>query len=276
MNVSVLMSVYAGEQADYFEESLLSICEQSILPKQIVIVKDGFLTPELEKVLTNFKRAFEHKVKIDCVSLTQQVNLGPALNEGLRRCQCSLVARMDSDDHCLKNRFEIQLASYANYPEAKIIGGQIQEFDKSWDQVISYRKVPLAPSGICAFSRRRNPMNHMTILFEKDYVEKIGGYRNIPGFEDYDLWLRALKDSGKVLRNVPEVLVAARVKSLQNRRGGIKYLRKSFVAHQMFYREDLIDFRSLMVVLVGSIATICSPKWVRKAMYKKFLRRGKL
>lgn len=56
MKFSVLLSVYNKENANYLEESLQSIINQTRKPDQIVIVKDGKLTEELEKVIKFYKR----------------------------------------------------------------------------------------------------------------------------------------------------------------------------------------------------------------------------
>ncbi len=52
---SVLLSVYKNEQAEFLSSALSSIWhDQSLKPDQIVLVKDGVLTPELEAVLSSW------------------------------------------------------------------------------------------------------------------------------------------------------------------------------------------------------------------------------
>ena len=48
---SVLMSLYYKEKPEYFSQCMNSILNQTVKPDQIVIVKDGPLTPELDKEL---------------------------------------------------------------------------------------------------------------------------------------------------------------------------------------------------------------------------------
>ena len=45
---SVLLSVYRKEQADYLNQALLSMVSQTVVPDEIVIVRDGPLTRELD------------------------------------------------------------------------------------------------------------------------------------------------------------------------------------------------------------------------------------
>lgn len=51
---SVLMSLYLKEKPEYFRQCMDSILNQTMQPEQIVIVKDGPLTNELEKVLKQY------------------------------------------------------------------------------------------------------------------------------------------------------------------------------------------------------------------------------
>ena len=48
---TVLMSVYYKEKPEYLNEALNSIFNQTLLPNQVVIVEDGPLTDELDKIL---------------------------------------------------------------------------------------------------------------------------------------------------------------------------------------------------------------------------------
>ena len=48
---SVLISLHKNEKHEWFREALSSVFNQTILPDEIVLVKDGPLTAELEFVL---------------------------------------------------------------------------------------------------------------------------------------------------------------------------------------------------------------------------------
>src|SRR5690625_661255 len=99
---SVLMSVYQNENPSYFKTSIESMINQSLPPNQIVIVKDGPLTDELEKVIENYKVKSRNLFTI--ISLKENVGLGKALNYGLEKCKNELIARMDTDDISLQER----------------------------------------------------------------------------------------------------------------------------------------------------------------------------
>ena len=95
MKFSVLLSVYRKEQPAYLRQSLDSIFTQTLLPDEVVLVKDGPLTDALDEVAEDYCRKYP---VIRVVPLSENQGLGRALNEGLKHCSYDLVTRMDTDD----------------------------------------------------------------------------------------------------------------------------------------------------------------------------------
>lgn len=145
---SVLMSVYAREQSEHLIAALHSVFEQTVSPTEVVLVEDGPLTTELNTVITDFSERYS---ALKIVKLAKNMGLGNALNVGLSACTYSLVARMDSDDLSLPNRFETQLKVFEKDLEVSVVGGWISEFENNPEQIISYRKVPEFDSEIKHF-----------------------------------------------------------------------------------------------------------------------------
>ena len=112
---SVLMSIYHKEKPIFFVESVESMLKQTIKPDEIVIVKDGPLTPELDQTIKKYENQYSGLFTI--VPLEKNLGLGLALNEGLKKCRNELVARMDTDDISLENRCELQLKEFDKNPK---------------------------------------------------------------------------------------------------------------------------------------------------------------
>ena len=55
-NFSVIMSVYAGDKAEYLQESIDSICANTLLPSEIVLVVDGPVGDEIKTVIEKYER----------------------------------------------------------------------------------------------------------------------------------------------------------------------------------------------------------------------------
>lgn len=69
INFSVLIPVYYKERAEYFKQTLESVINQTVIPSEIVIVKDGKLTEALENVIEEFIN--NTKIKIKIIPLTE-------------------------------------------------------------------------------------------------------------------------------------------------------------------------------------------------------------
>ena len=53
---SVLMSVYIKEKPEYLDKALESVFNQTVKPDEVILVEDGPLTKELEKVIRKYKK----------------------------------------------------------------------------------------------------------------------------------------------------------------------------------------------------------------------------
>ena len=124
INFSVLLPVYCKETPEYLNQCLESLAVQTLPASEIVIIKDGKLTNELEETLS----IWEKKLPIKIVGYEENKGLAYALNYGLQFCSYELVARMDSDDICMPDRFEKQIEYFKEHKETVVIGSNILEF----------------------------------------------------------------------------------------------------------------------------------------------------
>lgn len=270
---SVLLSVYKAENPVFLNECLKSIFDNSLVPDEVVIVEDGPLTDELNKVLNSFSK--KHNEIIKRVPIEYNVGLGQALSIGLKACSHSLVARMDTDDICISNRFELQIKEFQEDNDLVIVGSYIEEFEGDSQKTHLIRKVPLNQKEIFEFAKKRNPFNHVTVMFKKDKVLEVGNYRKVMdiGYEDYDLWVRILKAGFKV-KNIDIPTVKVRTgKDMLKRRGDKKRLKTA-----LYFRKYLLNigFISRIEWLVYSFFTIVfvfSPVSIKGWAYKNLLRK---
>lgn len=264
---SVLMSVYYKDSPEWLREAIKSVISQTAKPKEIIIVCDGPLTPELDKILD------ENRDFVKTHRLAKNMGLGEALRQGLEQCSCSLVARMDSDDISLPDRFEKQLAVFEKNPELAVLGGMIEEFDSHTLKPICIRQVPLEDAGIRKFLKFRNPMNHVSVMFRKDAVMKAGGYQPFPLLEDYYLWARMMA-KGFRLMNIPEILVKVRIDAnMFGRRGGLAYFRNNLAMYGKLRELGLITVPEYIFnACVRFTVQVLMPKSLRGKFYKKALR----
>ncbi|MCZ8215422.1 MAG: glycosyltransferase [Cyclobacteriaceae bacterium] len=267
---SVLMSVYFKERADYLRASLDSLIQQTVPPSEIVLVKDGPLTDELNQTIEEYRLANDGVFKI--ISLPTNMGLGIALQEGLLHCNFNLVARMDSDDIADPDRFRKQLFFFQEHPDTDVLGGSIAEFSDSPDNIYAYRTLPTSHGNLKWYAERRCPMNHMTVMYKKDKVIVVGGYLHFLGFEDYFLWMRMLCE-GCIFRNLPDILVRVRAgEDMMRRRGGTKYLKSEVRLQWNFLQMGMIGWSRFVANVAVRMVFRLVPNKVRISLYSMLLR----
>ncbi len=270
----MLMAVYGGDKAEFLQQAVDSVLCQTVAPEEILVVCDGPLPSRLDEELFELQAKAPEQIRI--LRLPENRGLGAALNAGLHQCRNDLVARMDADDLALPDRMERQLAGMAQYPETAVLGGQIAEFREDPNRPFSYRTVPADPERILHLLRRRNPMNHVTVLYRRDWVLEAGGYPEFagPGFEDYYLWVKLLA-WGAVLRNIPEVCCNVRVNEAQySRRGGWAYFCNAMKVQHLLTEEGLIGPGRFCFNMAAWFASaVLLTAGMRKALCLRLLRK---
>lgn len=267
---SVLMSLYYKENPEFLKLSVESMLNQSVKPDQIVIVKDGKLTEELDKVV-EYYISMEPSL-FTVVALDKNLGLGLALNEGLKRCRNELVARMDTDDISVKDRCKLQVEEFLKDKKLSIVGSMINEFYDNPNNIVSSRIVPTKHEDILKFSRRRSPFNHPTVMYKKSEVLGCGGYHDVKRKEDIDLFGRML-NQGYIAMNIDKPLLLFRSNEDNYKRRKSWSNCKSYISVIYdFWKKGYSGTSDLLIVIIGQIVMFLSPVWLLKILSNKFLR----
>lgn len=267
---SVLMTVYCGDNPDYFAMSLDSMLKQTYLADEIVVVKDGEITPELQMVIDG---RLNQGIDIQQVQLEKNVGLGLALNEGLKVVRNDLVARMDSDDYSLPQRCELQVKEFMKNPSLDIVGYPVDEFVGNPNHVIGCRNVPLTNDLIYKFAKRRDPFNHPTVMYKKTTVECVGGYSDYRKNQDTDLWIKLLSNKA-VCMNLNERLFRFRFdeKTYKKRKSWVNTKTLICIRYKA-WKSGFNSFVDFIMVAIGQISVYVLPVGFQRLFYKILLRR---
>ncbi len=268
------MSVYKNDNPTHFIRAIKSITtEQTVMPDEIVLVVDGPIGEELKSVI--------EKIRVECnvinvIYLSENVGLGNALKIALDNCTNELVARMDSDDVSLPNRFELQLKYFAENPEVDIVGGDISEFIGDETNIVAYRRVPTSNEDIYVYMKKRCPFNHMSVMYKKSVVEHAGGYLDLFWNEDYYLWIR-LAENSAVMANTGEVLVNVRTgEDMYMRRGGKRYFESErFLQRYMLQKKMISRLTYTSNVFKRWLVQRVMPNSVRGWVFRNLARKRK-
>jgi glycosyltransferase involved in cell wall biosynthesis len=270
-NYSVLLCVYAKEKADNFSSSVSSIVNQSLPTNDFVIVCDGPLSQELDAVIEKYQS--QNPKMIHVLRLPENVGPGRAAHEGFKICQNEIVARMDSDDIAMPNRMKLELARINEGYD--VVGGAIEEFNSDPNQIIAIKYQPEKHEEIVKLSKKRNPINHVTIMYKKSMVNAVGGYNNFRLGEDYSLVISLIMYGAKC-SNIQESAVKVRMGDGQVSRRSGKLLRHNLhELRKMMYKKHYITFMQYHKYNFETNVFTLMPNWLRKWMYKHVLRQRK-
>ena len=268
--ISVLASLYIHSKPNDFQRCLQSIESQTLAPDQVVIVLDGPGVGEIDSLI----QSFSARLPIQTLVFEQNQGLGKALGAGLKMCEHDLVARVDTDDISLAQRFEMQVEYLRRNNEVAVLGTAMREiYCFNGKKIIRNRRGARDRFDLAKTARVRNPLNHPTVMFRKTLVESVGGYLDCPFFEDYYLWARIISANHKIA-NLSEVLVETEIdESYFSRRGGWEYLRAE---RQFLIRLRKLGFLKgyhLVFWIVARTPLRILPSGLRKFVYMLFLRR---
>lgn len=270
---SVCTSVYKNDKPEFVRVALDSmLLHQGVSPDEIVLVKDGPVPFELSRLLFEYKDKYGDVLNI--INLEKNGGLGNALKLGVEHAKYDIIARMDSDDICMPDRFEKQLAYLETHPECDIVGGQMTEFVGNPNSIVGRREVPLMNDDIYKYMRGRCGLNHVTVMFRKNAVMRAGNYKDWFWNEDYYLWVRMMI-KGCHFANLPDVLVNVRSGADQyQRRGGMRYFKSEVGIQNLMRNNGLISWpRYYFNVVARWGVQVAMPNWLRGFVFQKLFRK---
>lgn len=160
-----------------------------------------------------------------------------ALNHGIAAARAPLIARMDADDLALPERLARQADLLDRDPSLTLAGCLVEAFPAAavtdgMRRYIDWLNSLCSPEAIRDALFVESPLAHPSVMVRADAVRAAGGYRDVDGPEDYDLWLRLLLDGGRAAK-VPEVLLRWRESPIRLSRVDPRCHRRRFLATKL-------------------------------------------
>ena len=205
--ISVIMPSF-NTPIDMLSKAIDSILEQTCKDFEFIII-DDCSTDESVDYLASLNDA-----RIRVIRNQQNLGITKSLNVGLSYAKGQYIARMDSDDICLPERFEKQLAFMESNPEVIVCGTWIQAFGNA--SYVTKRIIPDKEYLRCSFLFGNSyGLCHPTAFFRADALRqnRISYDENLPTAQDYGMWV-ACAEYGSIA-NVEEVLLNYRVHNSQ-------------------------------------------------------------
>lgn len=200
-------------------EAVQSVCNQTVLPKGIIIIDDGSTDQYSLDVLDRIKNNSGLPVPIT-VHFQENRGVSAARNIGIRKTQSPMVLVLDGDDKLEAGYIENVSKLLCDNPQMVVAS--------SWMRTFGVLDAIVRPAGgniVSFLSHNCCPATH---ILRKKFYEQCGGYDESmrSGFEDWDFFL-------SMLETIPEAYIGIVEKPLINYRtasssANIKSMDKRF------------------------------------------------
>ena len=228
----------------FFDQTVASLEESSLLPDKIIVVDDGIKNRRLLQMLENDSKFLVLK--------NTGYGIADALNTGIRASRNEFVARIDGDDLVTKDRFMKQYKFLSSHLDTIVIGSRLTYID------IHSKSIGLSnhKSGLLNEYKefyKKCLVAHPSVMLRKSFVISVGGYRNLFTYqgltlsEDFDLWLR-LSKIGKI-ENFSNPLTLYRIHENQVTKKSAPAIDLAtfligFLSKNNLYSHEVIEFEN--------------------------------
>ena len=216
MKVTVIIPAYipTPKHGLLLQRAIKSLETQSYKDFDVVCVLNGCYT-DYEEIKSSIKT----DLSIEYISISGKASGAIARNLGVRKSKGELLAWLDADDQYHPNKLEKQIDFFKNNQDYDFVGTLAKDYYPDGNMLDSCHKAELCKTHeqIKNLIHQENIMCHGSVMFKKSSFELLGGYNeknkpgsiwleyNAPMWEDWDLWIRAIRLGMKVY-NIPERL----------------------------------------------------------------------
>lgn len=240
----------AHNAAEYLEESVVSVLQQSYQGFEIIIVNHN--SSDGTAIVAERLSKLDRRIKV--YTLESNGTAAHSRNFGIKQAECEYIAFLDADDIWHKEKLWHQIEYYAERPESSFIYSASLTFGSVSYFSPLYEVLPLPWKAARSHTDllRGNSVTCSSVLTRKSLVEKAGMFDENPDnkAEDYDLWLKLSEKTPPVF--LPEILVDYRIHPQQfsgrdnTRADRLEYIRKKWgitaVYHATYRSNPLLRF----------------------------------
>ena len=261
-SISIIMPVY--NCARYLPQAIQSILDQTYKDWELIICDDGS-TDETYAVARQFAK--RHPKKIILLKNNTNLKTSKTLNRCLEKSRGRVIARMDGDDTCDKNRLKIEYDFLSSHPQYAIVSCDMSLFDNAevWG-VDHFFRGPVQSKQMI----KKSPFCHAGCMVRKEAFDAVCGYSEDKEFirvEDYDLWVKMYAAGfrgyglGKVLYSMRLDQDAVARRNKQNYINDARVKRKAVKLLNLPKHNYALSLRPYFVMLL--------PKFLYAAVHKK-------
>ena len=249
-----------NETVESLEDCFRSLSCQTFANFECILIDES---TNIESSL-QCKRICELDARFTYIRPQKKMGLAGSLNLGIAASRGEYIARFDSDDICVIERFALQSKFLDQNPEIGVVGGFMEIIDDS-GALIGRRNYPISHQDIQKKFIFSNALAHPTVMLRRSALS-ISGREYDPTFkfaEDLELWL-GLLNKGVMFANLPIVLVRYKQQTTTRSFGNWMYNVKARIKN-FSSPYPIQKFFGIFAIIVWSLM----PKSLQVAIFKK-------
>ncbi len=218
--------------------AIKSVLNQTFTDFELIILDDGSSDNSID-IAKSFN---DPRIRIYCDGINR--GLSYRLNQGISLSRADYIARMDADDLCFPNRFEVQFNYLIFNSDIDLVSCKVVTFNGSDYSLIKFLPYEKYHSQLVSKPWKTIPMPHPTWMGKASWFKKYK-YKTpeIVRAEDQELLLRTYPVS--TFHSIPEVLLAYRQADLNVYKRFIA--RKSLLLVQIRFFIKRLEFINLII-----------------------------
>lgn len=191
----------------FLREALASLEAQTFRDFEVLLWDNGSTDRSVEESLKWIPSRLPGRVVSD-----SPLPLHECLARMVEESGTEFCARLDADDVCHPERFEMQLKAMRSDPRLVALGTQAAYIDETGKKTGEKSSFPLHTWEIACGMLVENQLLHPTVMCRRQVILDAGNYSIAKPCEDYDLWMRVSQHG--LLANLPETLLSYRIHPL--------------------------------------------------------------
>jgi len=199
-SLSVIIPLFNKEKD--IVDTLTSVCNQTFIDFEIIIVNDGSTDSSVEKI----KSLTDNRIQLYSKN---NEGVSAARNFGVEKANTNYVAFLDADDYWYPNHLENLLSLINKFPEHSWYAAA---YDKKRNKNLTTpmdspirEKGPYWSGEIEDFFKNSYVdclINSSSVCFRKDFYTSLNGFNSVLTHgEDIDLWIRSALQSNLIFTN---------------------------------------------------------------------------
>lgn len=250
-SISVLMGIYNCSKT--LETAVDCVINQTFADWELIMCDDCSTDNTYEVAC----RIAEKDNRIRVIKNNKNITLAPTLNHCLREAKGKYCARMDGDDVCALDRFQIEYDFLEGHPEFSLVSVAMEYFDENG----TFGRSVFPENPTYADFAVHTPFCHAGCMIKTDVLKVLGGYSenaDSERVEDYDLWFRLYKEGYKGY-NIQEVLYSMRDDRNAVKRRKFKYRITEYRLRKRIAKTFNLPFkykiRAYRPIILGLVPT---------------------